>query len=202
MKPTKRQLIFSRKYPATHPKKGQPTHFVEKIWTGIIGDLQLQDYVADDSISQMIISNYVSMNLEPKLHTIRNGKKWKVGDVIIPCVWELDGGLYKKGNKKINFAPELEILKIWDFTIIKNFNYEEMCIWIQNDESTVFTVSHFSIKNSVMYSPPESVAKFRDLCKNDGLSEDDFINWFQRILTKKKNRFSGQILCWNKDVEY
>jgi hypothetical protein len=33
-------ILFSRFFPAYHPKKGQPTYFVEKIWAHLIIDGQ------------------------------------------------------------------------------------------------------------------------------------------------------------------
>lgn len=199
----KRQLIFSRKYPANHPKKGQPTNFVEKIWAGR-DEFEMNKFFTDNKRADEEFNAalfYPEQDFEPKLHTIRNGNRRKVGDVIIPCVWELPGGLYKKGNRKIQFAPEMEVVKIWDFTCIVDHD-GDMNMWIQKEDSTIFTISHFRMKVGYVYSPPESVKKFRDLCKNDGLLEDDLINWFQGMLTKKNNKFSGQILCWNKDLEY
>ncbi|MGL4598529.1 MAG: hypothetical protein ACRCYO_13510 [Bacteroidia bacterium] len=29
-------ITFSRVFPAHHPKKGQPTHFVEKVWANLV----------------------------------------------------------------------------------------------------------------------------------------------------------------------
>jgi hypothetical protein len=34
------------------------------------------------------------------------------------------------------------------------------------------------------------------LAKNDGLSHDDFKDWFSKL------PFSGQIICWNENVKY
>jgi hypothetical protein len=111
----KKKITFSRKFPAKHPRAGEPTQFMEKIICG------LPDEVANSvEFEQAMIALRMDPGFyvePPKYHTIRTGKSWKVGDILVPCVWELDGGRFTKGNKKIQFAPELEIVKVWDFEI-------------------------------------------------------------------------------------
>jgi hypothetical protein len=77
-----RVLTFSQKFPAKHPRAGEPTNFTTSIATGNKG------------------------------HTIRSGKRWKVGERFSARVWSDR----PYASKQIEFA-EIEILKIWDFEI-------------------------------------------------------------------------------------
>ena len=91
-----RAITFSRYFPAHHPKKGQPTLFVEKIWKSFavralneifyqpmvedINDLNahLSDYVLLSDFRKSLLANYGgSNNIEPKKHTIRKGTRCK-----------------------------------------------------------------------------------------------------------------------------
>lgn len=41
------------------------------------------------------------------------------------------------------------------------------------------------------------------LARRDGLDTDDFCNWFLCSADfKKQRRFTGQIICWNENIEY
>lgn len=182
----KKQVTFSRKFPASHPRAGQLTHFVEAILSGL--PLELREGFFDAySIewNALLDDAYFMRDGEsPKYHTIRAGKNWKVGDILIPCVWSLDGGRFTKGNKKIQFAPELEIVKVWDIEI--EIEYREM------PEVKDIQAIYIRFDGMVM-----GVSQVR-LAENDGLTYKDFRDWF--MMDKKS--FSGQVLCWNKDVEY
>lgn len=88
-----RVITFSKTFPAYHPKAGQPTHFVEKLWK-CFGINALEDFT-------------------PKCHTIRAGHRWKVGDKFSPRVWS--GKPYR--SPQIIFSKDIEIKKVWDFEI-------------------------------------------------------------------------------------
>jgi hypothetical protein len=111
-----RVLTFSRTFPSYHPRKGEPTYFVEKlnkslpIWKyGII----FTDLIHND-IPFFDIEYYKTC--EKKYHTIRAGHRWKVGDNFSPRVWS--GKPYQ--SKQIIIAPDLEVKKVWDFEIKEN----------------------------------------------------------------------------------
>jgi hypothetical protein len=96
-------LTFSRYYPSYHPKKGQPTYFVDKIWKGLYeinnGDVR---------------SNMKNVHqFDSKYHTIRAGHRFKTGDWFSPRVWS--GRPYK--SKQIIIAPDIQVKKTWDFDI-------------------------------------------------------------------------------------
>lgn len=69
-------ITFSRVFPSDHPRKGEPTFFVEKLYNSLYGRNNLKGYppgiFIDDSIRDI------------KVHTIRSGHRWKVGDKFSP----------------------------------------------------------------------------------------------------------------------
>lgn len=135
-----RVITFSRYFPAHHPKAGQPTFFVEKI----LRSRQLIDL----SFLDIFIDINAFDNSTPKHHTIRAGKRWKVGDKFSPRIWS--GNPYR--SKMIIIAPDIEVKKIWDFDCdIKGVFY-------LNGKALDVTSS--------------------DLPMNDGLSDNDLLDWF------------------------
>lgn len=121
----------------------------------------------------------VDFNLElyylcdPKFHTIRAGSRWKVGDWFSPRVWS--DKPYR--SKQIEFAPPIQVKKVWEVDI-------EM------------------ISCSMIISLPGERIGYRnliplgDVANNDGLDYRDFMSWFN------KTPFTGQIICWNENINY
>lgn len=162
-----RVITFSRYFPVSHPKKGDTTFFPEKILISLGLNGQ---YISEGKFDWL---NDFSMGLDdPKHHTIRAGNRWKVGDKFSPRIWS--GKPY--ASKQIEFAPPIEIKKIWSF---------------------MMSPSGFIAVNG----KPLPTDKTEDLIKNDGLEWGDFFDWFE-IGMKKGEPFRGQILCWNESVEY
>jgi len=163
-----RVIIFSRNFPAYHPRKGEPTYFVEKILIGL-GAKNIFHNIQD--LDQLQI-----LTAEVKGHTIRKGNRWKVGDKFSPRVWS--GKPY--ASKQIIIAPDIEVKKVWDIYMVwGGYNF------------------FISTKGQ---DKPISVDM---AAKNDGLVTEDFINWF--CVTKKSRKggnFSGQIICWNENINY
>ncbi len=84
-----RPLTFATKFPAYHPKKGDPTHFVEKIWKSI----GLPDQVSNklyNYLSNYNFIGYSGIEIYEKKHTIRAGNRWKPGDWFKPVIWGND----------------------------------------------------------------------------------------------------------------
>lgn len=77
-------------------------------------------------------------------------------------------------SKQITFAPDIQVKKTWKFA-----NDEQGNIFI-NDELYAYTSSDFALET---------------LAANDGLYVGDFLNWFNKPI-------EGQIICWNKDINY
>lgn len=98
-------ITFSRQFPAHHPKKGQPTLFVEKILNSILiigGSI----YTKDTPIS--FLESLSSDFFHSKKHTIRAGNRWKAGDYFSPRVWS--DKPYQ--SKQIVFAPDIKIMRV------------------------------------------------------------------------------------------
>jgi len=175
-------ITFSRTFPAYHPKAGQPTYFVEQIWNGLIDNSFKIDYAKictfNNELSPDILwpfwkaINIGFSGLGVKHHTIRSGNRWKVGDKFSPRVWS--GKPYK--SKQIIIAPDIEVKKVWEFEIDANG------IYIINDTYVGFKKEEL-------------------LAKNDGLTVDELQHWFIPSM-KKHKPFSGQIICWNENINY
>jgi len=147
-------LTFSRTFPAYHPKKGQPTHFVEKIWKSLYINGICPDWLNDP------INNYMEAGIEEpylgyynvvkKVHTIRTGNRWKIGDKFSPRVWT--GKPYQ--SKQIIIAPDIEIKRLWDFEFAAPGYF--------------INGMHVSAKDIIR------------LAENDGLHVNDLFSWFNK----------------------
>lgn len=181
-------ITFSRYYPKGHPRAGEQTHFVEKIWRSFIADGELpKEFNKYIDAYENLCSSIPGVDLmahpnsvDPKGHTIRAGNRWKVGDKFSPRVWS--GRPY--ATKQITIAPDIEIKKIWDY---------------ETDFNGVPSINGFYMPEKI-----GDMDAWELLAKNDGLTLDDFIAWFR--IHPKKNKddwsFKGQILCWNESINY
>lgn len=172
-------LTFSRTFPAYHPKKGQPTYFVEKFWNSVDSNLTFEQITELPCKEYGLLNDFIKLDLDittKKHHTIRYGNRFKVGDKFSPRVWS--GKPYN--SKQIIIAPDIEIKKVWDIDII--------LVGINR--------LHVHVKD-VINTDTENIAL------NDGLSIADFLDWFHKSPEFKKNKqFKGQIICWNENIEY
>lgn len=114
--------------------------------------------------------------MQGKNHTIRAGNRWKEGDWFSPRFWS--GKPY--ASKQVNFVPDLgiQIKKTWPFEV---------------DENGVA-----SLDGSYLFGEEDE----NELAKNDGLTLQDFNDWLLMPCYKKSKAFSGQIICWNPEIEY
>jgi hypothetical protein len=174
-------LTFSRTFPAYHPKAGTLTFFPEKISGSLI--LQNSLYMTKAEPHIQLVDKWFD---SPKHHTIRAGKRWKVGDWFKPVVWGNDinpksgrSGPYH--SQQIQFAPPIQVTNTWDIRIrIIDFS---PALGVQ----AVVTI------NGVNQT---DIAK---IASNDGLDEEDFLQWFMK---KTDSEFEGQIICWDNKIEY
>lgn len=176
-----RVITFSRTFPAYHPKAGQPTHFVEQILNSF--DLKMLPTI---SRTHPIFTPTLCPEVKGiKWHTIRSGNRWKEGELFSPRVWS--GKPYN--SKQIIIAPDIEIQKIFDFRITTERNSE-----MRDDLSNFIYIYDKIVMNN----------DFKTLCTNDGLSVVDFCDWFNICFEDdyKTTSFHGQIICWNKDINY
>lgn len=179
-----RVITFSTKFPKYHPRAGEETMFIEKIWKGLkTSDRRDGEYTIWSKHPRLMKAGYWQLphvwsdkmndkKFTPKFHTIRAGDRWKVGDFFSPRIWS--GRPY--ASKQIVIAPPIEIKKIWQVEI----SGEEL-------RKTVGIIHSYSIYQTLI--------PLADVAKNDGLSIEDFINWFPK-------NFVGQIICWNDKINY
>jgi len=171
-------ITFSRTFPGYHPRKGEQTNFVEKIWEGLNRCQHTADEWRRWNVSELerrlpeCVNTYAAHDFTPKYHTVRAGHRWKVGDWFSPRVWS--GKPYN--SKQIQFAPDIQIKKVWRLTI---------------DTEGLFYL------DGKLFAYPNSDFALVPLAKNDGLEMTDFLNWF-----KYPCFFDGQIISWNESIEY
>jgi len=173
-----RVLTFATSFPSTHPRKGEPTYFVEKILNSINHKYEVSAYEVDKLLGFSLLDQF-GIKLLPKHHTIRadrkDGKKWKAGDYFSPRVWSGR----PRVSKQIVIAPPIKVEKVWDINIYPTYD-----VWI-NDETLLRIGSE----------------DWETLATNDGLNGKDLTDWF--IPNPKKFKgFSGQIICWNNEINY
>jgi len=178
-----RILTFSRTFPAYHPRKGEPTYFVEAILSQLGIDYTSYNYFDwivknNPKIDSSFLEDFMDslkQNIYPKSHTIRNHvHPLKVSEFINPNCWA--GKPYnktKEGYWQIKFAPDIEVKKTWDIQILNAPTFFETKI--NGKEFNSWTL----------------------LAKNDGLSAVDMLDWF-----KHPKPFNGQIICWNENIKY
>lgn len=168
-----RVLTFSRFYPAYHPKKGLDTFFPEKI---IVSIGMEDEYISQQKFPWM---NDFSLGLDdPKHHTIRAGNRWKVGDWFSPRVWS--DKPYR--SKQIEFAPPIQVKKVWPITIRPHKEHG--------------FVIHIKDRYVADWEGTANITQ-SELAKNDGLEKDDLLRWF-----RVPKPFTGQIICWNENINY
>lgn len=159
-----KQIMFSRVFPKGHPKAGQPTRFVEKIWSALADMGRTDDQKGDFGDYDADWQSYYSGI--PKWHTIRAGRRWKVGDWFVPKIWS--GNPYR--SKTISVAQPIEVKKEWPILMTPMGS---------------------------IYIDGRRFEQVEALAANDGLTYDDFNEWFPA-----NRRFDGQIICWNEKIEY
>lgn len=166
-------ITFSRTFPSYHPRKGEPTRFVEQILNSLKDQDVFLDFAKiDASLGWSLLDKFGLIGR--KHHTIRGGHRFKVGDWFSPRVWS--GKPYK--SKQITIAPDIQIKKIWDFEI---------------DPAGVYSINGKYLLNGAI--------ELR-LAKNDGFDNPaDMFNWFMVNYSKPKP-FEGQIICWNDTISY
>lgn len=167
-------ITFSQTFPSYHPKHGEPTHFVEKLWESLIATGQISlsrccELSRQTGIGGLTMNSIRQINFSPKYHTIRAGHRFKEREFFSPRVWS--GKPYN--SKQIILAPDVQIKKIWNIKMIIVGGYKE-----------------FYVNNLV-----RNGSRICILALNDGLTSDDLHWWF-------KKPFEGQVICWNEKLDY
>jgi hypothetical protein len=108
-------ITVSRNFPKGHPKAGQPTYFVEKIWRSLSTGKNEVISTSDDLNNERYY--FLNRDFNPKHHTIRAGKRWKTGDMASLRVWS--GKPYN--SPQIIIAPDVEIT-VKDISMYNDWN--------------------------------------------------------------------------------
>jgi len=104
-----KEIMFSRVFPAYHPRKGEPTYFVEKMLRQLIID----DKASTEDLKSEFVHIPILGRINGKGHTIRKGHHFTEGDYFKPKVWTVLP--YK--SVKHQFAPPVKVEKVYDFEI-------------------------------------------------------------------------------------
>lgn len=157
--------MFARTFPATHPRKGEPTWFAEKIMAGL-AEIIPNWTMYDDFVLYDWHQYYHAIE---KYHTIRAGNRWKEGEYFSPRIWS--GKPYR--SKTIEFVRPIKIERTW---IIKTcIKKSKPVCFINGKRIDFYTWSR--------------------LARNDGLTSANLTAWFRKP-------FTGQIICWNRNINY
>lgn len=176
-------ITFSRMFPSYHPRKGQPTLFVEKILNNLGVDYQSSYY-----LQRLLEWNTVNIakgklyyddlemfqrslikTRDKKAHTIRDGIRHEQYDYFSPRVW----AAMPYNSPQIIFYRDLRIQNMWLINHVKRGDFQEFNL-------------------SSLINPQ---TKLDQIARNDGLEINDFLNWFNKPMF-------GQIICWDKEIQY
>lgn len=166
--------------------KGQPTHFVEKIWEGLLNaKLELCLWDISNYVFQAPnqLGAYVLGTFHPKLHTIRKDekKRWKEGRDIHMVI-------NNRTPNRFQFAPVVkcvstqEILIKYSPTLNRGGRkFNKAIVWIDDGASECLWIDG-EIKNCAV--------TIEQLALNDGFdSVYDFFEYFSED-------FTGKIIHW------
>ena len=170
-----KQLAFRLYFPTYHPKAGQQTYFVEKLFRGF-PDYVESPFVTSDRLVPKhqypgigsVIDIWELERVKPKFQKIAPGLKWSVGDKFTPYVYL--GVPYMSG--RILLGPDVEVVKVWDFNWDPYRNVLQINGKDQYNMSTLLR-----------------------LAENEGLELRDFLDWYIEPI-------EGQIICWNNEINY
>jgi hypothetical protein len=156
-------LTVSRYFPATHPKKGEPTFFVEKIFNAMGRVIPCGMCINERLCQNRGHCLTSSMQFNGKLHTIRANYSF-----------------WKKRINEVNEGNAILSIRYWSG---KPFDSKQVEICQLNKYSGcgVQKVDGFLFHDLVIRKNIFSAIVIPDheIAKNDGLSLQDFKDWFK-----------------------
>ena len=150
-------ITVSRTFPKTHKRAGENTQFIEKIIENDNIDLRIPSNSAE-------FLNWTRHNYEPKLHTIRSNYQ-----------------LWEKRIKEVQYGKALLSLRYWSG---KPYNSKQV-EFASLDKDSGVGIQDLIFLNRNILDPIIAINSdcleldITDLCKNDGLIPDDFMDWFK-----------------------
>lgn len=179
-----KQISFARKFLKAHPRHGEETHFVEKIWAN--DDAFSGQYIKplNTNLLEKEFKSYQNTDFVRKGHTIRANHRWNPNDHFDATCWWAN----PYNSPVIIFAKDIIIHKTYDFSIrkIRSLRYGAEVLL---DGSKIA-----SFENGIWASGIDII---ETIAKNDGLSIDDFTDWFGF-----NSDFDGQIIIWDPEITY
>lgn len=157
-------LTVSRVFPTTHKRKGEPTFFVEKIFKGLNQIMPCCWCGHGCTCSKHCIID--SMNLNEKLHTIRANYE-----------------LWAKRIKDVQEGKAILSIRYWSG---KPYNSKQVEICQLDKDSGIGIQKLITLYDSFVLigkkeNEYDSFSIKKDLlAKNDGLSLEDFKEWFRK----------------------
>jgi hypothetical protein len=151
-------LIVSRQFPKTHKRAGEQTFFVEKIYSAFKSLVPCEHCFRSSSCKIIGGKNCMvdAMEFVHKLHTIRANYE-----------------LWKKREKEINEGKAILSIRYWSEKPYRS-KQVEICqldkIGVQKLDATML---------GWFIDDYDSDCTTADLAKNDGLSFEDFKEWFK-----------------------
>jgi hypothetical protein len=104
-----KEIMFSRVFQAHHPRKGEPTYFVEQMLKQLIKDGKANT----EDLKGPFVDCSVLDKVGYKGHTIRKGHNFKAGDYFKPKVWTDK----PYASPKHQFANPVLVEKTFDFKL-------------------------------------------------------------------------------------
>ena len=143
-------LTVSRYFPKTHKRAGEPTHFVEKLLVGQYD--KNKDFYLQDTQADFDREIFFECR-NPKFHTIRTNVE----------LWQKRILEIQKGNAILS-------IRYWNG---KPYNSKQVEI-CQLDKDSGIGIEE------VIFPCVENYSQIIEIAKNDGLSIEDFEEWFKR----------------------
>lgn len=148
-------LTVSRYFPTTHKRKGEETCFVEKIYSG-----QKLYGICDECSHHDCF--HCEIGLNPKIHTIRANYE-----------------LWAKRIKEVQEGKAILSIRYWSG---KPYNSKQVEV-CKLDQNSGCGVQRLVWKYNCIYYPTvlenPLILSYIEISKNDGLSPEDFKEWFR-----------------------
>lgn len=177
---------FARYYPKGHLQEGKKTLFVEKILNSLGVNIHHESY----------LNNLFVLN-----HKAIAEKRLSDKDI-----YDFYSSLGKTDLDKHHTIRSGNHFKSGDYltpSVWSGLPYKSPQIIFYNSIEVVKTFDFSIDEFKVAQSKEISNIKLKDIAVNDGLTFEDFCNWFNLDNPKLRIQpFSGQIICWSKKINY
>ncbi len=166
---------LSRQFMSDHPRAGQPTFFVEKFLNSMhvefyrVNYYELLKVINPDVDSMILFYFFESLNI----------------------------GIFDKKSHTIRNGNHFKTGDLISIRCWSGKPYKSKQIKLVPDIAVVKTYEAMIISGNLMINGQTYDHDIVSIANNDGLSENDFINWFDF-----DKDFTGQIICWDNETEY